>query len=242
MLTTPPYLIPNWPLPSHIKAVVTTRGDHFNLATHVDDDPERVAANRIQLTNCLGLQHDPCWLNQVHGTTLIELTQGADPEHPTADASFTRSPGKVCAVLTADCLPVLFYDRATHAVAALHAGWRGLQAGILAKAVCALTSDPSSLSVWLGPAISGPYYQVGPEVYSAFCDTGSALADAFSPDADRWRLDIATIAAIQLRQLGVRQITASGWCTFSQPDLFFSFRRDGKKSGRMASLIWISQE
>lgn len=242
MLTSPPYLVPSWSKPAWVQAAVTTRAGHFNLATHVGDDPALVMANRDKLMTDLALPQPPCWLNQVHSANVIELSGEADPLLPTADASFTRHPGKVCAVLTADCLPVLLCDPKTRAVAAVHGGWRGLQAGILANTVHALQSDPADLLAWLGPAISGPCYQVGAEVYAAFSDTDPLLADAFIADGDKWQLDIAKIATIQLKSLGVHQIVPSGYCTFSQADLFFSYRRDAKKSGRMATLIWISQE
>lgn len=243
MLGHPKYLRPNWPLPKHIHAATTTSVDHFNLATHVDDDPARVAARRARLKELLKLPAEPHWLHQTHGTLVLPLTAGLTTESPPeADASFTRTPGVVCAVLTADCLPILVYDPNIEAVAAIHGGWRGLHGGIIERTLTEMGAHTDSVTVWLGPAISSSHYPVGHELFETFCDQNPNYRNAFTADGDKWRLDIAKIATLQLERLGVRHTHLSGWCTYAQPELFFSYRRDGKKSGRMATLIWISQE
>ncbi|HLF95794.1 MAG TPA: peptidoglycan editing factor PgeF [Methylococcaceae bacterium] len=238
------WLIPDWPAPANVRAVCTTRVGGcsrgmfagLNLAAHVGDDPEDVAYNRAQLRSALQLPGEPAWLEQVHGT---QATDASRPEPRRADAGFTRTPGVVCAVLTADCLPVLLCDAAGSRVAAVHAGWRGLAAGVLENAVAAL--DGSRLMAWLGPAIGPQAFEVGAEVHQAFVAAHPECAAAFSPAEDgKWRADLYRLARRALHRAGVNGVHGGGWCTYSEPERFFSYRRDGA-TGRMASLIWLNE-
>ena len=236
---------PDWPAPSGVRAWVTTRlggvstapYDQLNLADHVGDAPEAVAANRARL-----LQHvpgQPCWLNQVHGKTVVTLTD-APTERPQADAALTRTRGVVCAVLTADCLPVLLCDRAGSVVAAVHAGWRGLAAGVIERTVEAMACPPDQLMAWLGPAIGPQAFEVGPEVREAFVQPNPAAAAAFSPGrAGKWQADLFKLARQRLASLGVAQVLGGGVCTVRDAARFYSYRRDGV-TGRFASLIWLA--
>lgn len=239
------YYRPDWPLPPGVEARVTTRtggfsrGPYasFNLAQHVGDEPAEVAANRARLSADLALPAPPRWLEQVHGTTCVEAAEiGDDP--PVADAARTSTPGVVCAVLTADCLPVLLCDDAGETVAAVHAGWRGLADGVLASALHQLP-PPSRLRAWLGPGISGMAYAVGPELRERFVALDPAHDQAFVRREGQWYADLPTIAAHQLTLAGVTRIHRDAHCTHARADLFWSYRRDGV-CGRFASLIWIT--
>lgn len=206
-----------------------------NLGDHVGDDPRRVAHNRAAL--CRRLPAAPLWLQQVHGTVVVDAASVTDL--PEADAIFSRVAGRVCAVMTADCLPVLFCDRAGSVVAAAHAGWRGLLAGVLEQTVLRMAVPPGELLAWFGPAIGPRHFEVGEEVRTAFlaCDTASSAA--FAPHVPgKWLADIYALARLRLQQAGVRAISGGDWCTVSDSERFFSFRRDGV-TGRMASLIWL---
>ena len=207
----------------------------LNLGDHVDDDPAHVAANRARLRQ--QLPAEPGWLRQVHSARVVEL--GLEP-NPEADAAFTRQPGQVCAVLTADCLPVLFCDRAGSVVAAAHAGWRGLAGGVLETTVAALQVAPGEVLAWMGAAIGPQAFQVGDDVREAFVAQHPESAAAFvpQPEPGKWLADIYALARIRLRQAGVGTIFGGGLCTFNEPDRFYSYRRDGV-TGRMASLIWL---
>ncbi len=239
--------IGDWHPPAGVRAASTTRAggvshgnwDSLNLGSHVGDNPADVLENRRRLAASLHLPSEPAWLKQVHGTLVAELQGGESGLE--ADAAFTRNPGVVCAVLSADCLPVLFADRRGRAVAAAHAGWRGLAAGVL-EATLARFQDPARVSVWLGPAIGPRAFQVGDEVRQAFMASDPAAAAAFEADVGgRWRADIYRLARQRLAAAGVTRISGGGSCTYSQRDRFFSYRRDGI-TGRMASLIWIDAE
>jgi len=239
--------IEDWQPPAPVRAASTTRSGgvsrgnwtSLNLALHVADDPADVARNRQLLAEALQLPSQPVWLNQVHGTVVAQL-QGGEAGLE-ADAAFTRAPGVVCAVMTADCLPVLFADLEGRAVAAAHAGWRGLASGVI-EATLGCFEDPARVSVWLGPAIGPHAFQVGAEVRDAFLGCDPAAAAAFEADLEgRWRADIYHLARQRLAAAGVRQISGGGRCTYTQPDSYYSYRRDGI-TGRMASLIWIDEE
>lgn len=236
-------LIPDWPAPGNVRAVQTLRTggcspapwDSFNLGDHVGDDAARVAANRAALRR--ELPGEPLWLQQVHGTQVIDADQPSDAVE--ADAAFARQAGRVCAVMTADCLPVLFCDRAGTVVAAAHAGWRGLAAGVLEATIQAMAVAPGELLVWLGPAIGPLAFEVGDEVRAVFIAHDQDAASAFRPHgAGKWLADIYLLARQRLSAAGVGSITGGDWCTLSDAARFFSYRRDGV-TGRQASLIWL---
>lgn len=209
----------------------------LNLATHVGDDPRAVAENRRRLRSELALPAEPGWIEQVHGAQTVRLSTAM--RGACADASWTDEPGEVCVVMTADCLPVLFADDQGRCVAAAHAGWKGLLAGVLESAIAAMPVQPSSLQAWIGPAIGADVYQVGAEIRSAFLANNPGECEWFRPDvAGRFRLDLAGIARQRLKAAGVERISGAQWCTASDPGAFFSFRRDGV-CGRMAALIWL---
>ncbi len=237
-------LLPDWPAPPRVRALVTTRAGgvsagHYaslNLATHVGDEPAAVAANRHRLLATCALPAAPRWLNQVHGTAVIEAA-ASGLELPTADAAFTTRRGVVCAVLTADCLPILLCDRAGTTVAAVHAGWRGLSAGVIAAALTKLP-PAADLLAWVGPGIGPQHYQVGAELRAQFLALDPAHAAAFSQRAGAWYADLAQLAVRQLEQAGVGGVYTSGLCTYANSTDFFSFRRN-PVCGRIASLIWI---
>jgi len=241
----PEFILPDWPASSRVHAVTTTRRggvslppyDTFNLAAHVGDDAAAVAANRARLTTALNLPAAPVWLQQVHGTGVVDA--GRCAEGAAADGAFVGVPGVVCAVLTADCLPVLLCDRAGTRVAALHAGWRGLAAGVLEAGVDALGLAPADLLAWLGPAIGPEVFEVGEEVRAAFMAADAAASAAFRPSpAGRWLADLYRLAHLRLAAHGVSAVYGGGLCTFNDPDRFYSFRRE-RDTGRMASLIWL---
>ncbi len=239
------------PIRRRVRAVSTTRQggtskppfDSFNLGYHVGDDPGAVDDNRARLNKFAGDDIRFCWLTQVHGTTVVDAADVADADAPVeADASVSRTPGLACAVLTADCLPVLMGDRDGTCVAAAHAGWRGLAAGILEATVDATDTDPSRLVAWLGAAIGPDVFEVGPEVVDAFVasDEGARScfrASPFHPDS-RWVGDLYELARRRLRRCGIEAIVGGGACTYSDENRFFSYRRDGT-TGRMATAIWL---
>ena len=235
-------ILPDWPAPPSVKSLMTTREGgvsgapwaSFNLGDHVGDDPARVAANRARLRE--RLPAEPGWLRQVHSARVVELGRDANLE---ADASFTREQEQVCAVLTADCLPVLFCDRAGSVVAAAHAGWRGLAGGVLEATVAAMRADPGEVLAWMGAAIGPAAFEVGDEVRGNFVGQHPEAASAFVPHGPgKWLADLYRLARIRLESAGVRAVYGGGRCTFSEADVFFSYRRDGV-TGRMASLVWL---
>ncbi|MEN8108554.1 MAG: peptidoglycan editing factor PgeF [Pseudomonadota bacterium] len=237
---------PAWPAPPAVHALTTTRqggvstGAWFslNLADHVGDDPGHVAQNRTRLIDALQLPSAPLWLQQVHGTRVIDAGNAASV--PEADATYTTRTGVVCTVLTADCLPVLLCDRAGSRVAAAHAGWRGLVAGVLEATVAAMAVPADSLLAWFGPAISAPAYIVGDEVREAFMAQAAESAAAFQPAVDGdWHADLYALARQRLAAVGVSAIFGGDRCSLREPDSFYSYRRDGAATGRMASLIWL---
>lgn len=236
-------LIPEWSAPPGVHALQTLRGggcspvpwDSFNLGEHVGDAPERVATNRGQLRQLLPAE--PSWLQQVHGNVVVDAEKC--PSFMAADASFARRPGVVCAVMTADCLPVLFCDRAGTVVAAAHAGWRGLQAGVLEQTVASMAVPPSEIMAWLGPAIGLACFEVGDEVRAAFLGVSEQSEIAFvARKSGKWLADIYELARQRLNRCGVMAVSGGGFCTVSEKSRYFSYRRDGI-TGRMASLIWL---
>jgi YfiH family protein len=239
---TADWLQPEWPAPPGVLALSTTRNGgcsegawaSMNLGQHCGDAAQHVKRNRERLAECLPAA--PQWLRQVHGVTVARHPgmPGAERE---ADALVAFAPGQVCAVLTADCLPVLFCDRPGSRIAVAHAGWRGLAAGVLQATVNALESDPADLMAWLGPAIGPAVYEVGEEVAAAFPDE---FTQAFAPRGDRWLLDLYTVARLKLASVGVNAVFGGGLCTYSDPDRFFSYRHDGI-TGRMATLVWLEE-
>lgn len=244
----PGWLHPDWPAPRRVGAQVTTRSGgvstgpyaSLNLGDHVGDDPEAVRENRRRLGQALGLARPPAWLEQVHGIRAVD----AEEVEPgcRADAVVAHEAGAVCAVLTADCLPVLLCEVDGACVAAAHAGWRGLAAGVLESAVAATAASPARLLAWLGPAIGPRAYEVGGEVREAFVDASSEAAAAFEPTGDgRWLADLYRLARQRLAAVGVERIYGGDRCTYREHASFFSYRRDGT-TGRMASLVWIRDE
>lgn len=238
-------LAPDWPAPPRVRAYTTTRLDGvspapyagLNLGDHVGDDPQAVAANRAHIVRQLGLPGMPLWLNQVHGIAVVDAAHAAPG--CAADASFTRESGAVCAVLTADCLPLLLCDKAGSTVAAVHAGWRGLAAGVVETTLAAMQVPPEDLMVWLGPAIGPRAFEVGSEVREAFTSHDPAAAEAFHPSsAGRWLADIYQLARQRLARQGVTAVYGGERCTYTEEQYFYSYRREGV-TGRMASLIWI---
>jgi YfiH family protein len=235
-------ILPDWPAPARVHGLMTVRTggvsqspwSSFNLGDHVGDDPTHVTANRAQLRR--QLPAEPAWLRQVHSACVVEAGRAPTPE---ADASFSRETGEVCAVLTADCLPVLFCDRAGSVVAAAHAGWRGLADGVLEATVAAMQVAPREVLAWMGAAIGPQAFEVGDEVRAAFVARHPEAAAAFVPHAPgKWLADIYALARIRLGQAGVKAVYGGGRCTFNEADVFYSYRRDGV-TGRMASLIWL---
>jgi YfiH family protein len=235
---------PAWAAPAGVVAWSTTRiggtsrGPYasLNLGDHVGDETGAVAANRERLASEIGLPSAPAWLQQVHGTRV----RRPGDDDVCGDACFENRPGRVCAVMTADCLPVLFCNAAGSAVAAAHAGWRGLHAGVLEQTVAAFADPPSQLLAWLGPAIGPRAFEVGDEVRDAFIGHDERSATCFVAHGEgHWLADIYALARQRLRACGVADVSGGEFCTYSEPERFFSYRRDGI-SGRMASLIWLS--
>lgn len=211
----------------------------LNLGAHVGDDPNAVAENRSRVERALQLPSQPTWLNQVHGREVVEASARREP--PTADASIARGPGVVCAVLTADCLPVILCDERGTRVAAAHGGWRGLVGGILEVTVAALESPPASLLAWLGPAIEQDAFEVGDDVREQFVARDPTNEHAFvRNERGRWQADLYALARLELTRLGVSQIHGGAFSCYADAERFFSYRRDGK-TGRMATLIWLEQ-
>ena len=242
----------DWPAPSHVRTLLTTRSggvslppfDSFNLADHVGDDSTAVARNRASLSRLLPAP--PHWLRQVHGAAVTQADCGSLGEAGAvqADACIAHMRTRVCAVLVADCLPVLLCDRDGSAVAAAHAGWRGLSAGVLEATVTAMKRSARNLLAYLGPAIGPQAFEVGEDVRRAFAADGAEALSCFTPSSSvraelpKWHADLFALARLRLRRLGVERIYGGGQCTQGQPARFFSYRRDGR-TGRQAALIWI---
>ncbi|QSI75477.1 peptidoglycan editing factor PgeF [Niveibacterium microcysteis] len=239
------WIIPDWPAPPSVRAIFTTRKGgvslapyaDLNLGTHVGDDPAAVSANRARVRALLPAE--PCWLEQVHGVTVVDA---ALPAERRADAAFVAVPDVPCVVMVADCLPVIFCNRAGTVVAAAHAGWRGLLDGVLEATLAKMGVPVSDVIAWLGPAIGPDSFAVGPEVRDAFVSRAGDDAGCFrSGTGDRWFADIFGLARARLRRagLGADAVFGGGVCTVSDPARFFSYRRDGA-CGRMGAFIWIA--
>lgn len=237
---------PDWSAPAAVRAATTTRAggvsappfDSLNLAQHVGDAPDAVSENRERLRRTLRLETEPCWLEQAHGTRVVVAGRHARP--PIADGAVTRERGQACAVLTADCLPVLLCSRAGDCVAAVHAGWRGLAAGVIEAGLEAMDTAPAEVLAWLGPAIGPAAYEVGEEVRARFTGRDRRAAAAFTVNPrGRWQADLYALADLRLRAAGVADITGARRCTYVEPARFYSHRRDGP-CGRMAALIWLA--
>ena len=236
-------IIPDWPAPAGVKALQTTRQggvsiapyDSLNLGSHVGDNPLAVARNRMSLNTLL--PSEPVWLEQVHGTVVVNADMASC--RPQADACIARHHSAVCAVMTADCLPVLLCDETGNVVGAVHAGWKGLAAGVIEATVQAMDVAPQSLMAWLGPAISQDNFEVGDEVRAAFIAVQPQAATAFiSGQHGKWFADIYALARLRLNALGITQIYGGSHCTYREREKFFSYRRDGV-TGRMGTFIWL---
>lgn len=253
-MTEVPLLKVRFPGRASVSGVTSTRRggtstgaySSLNLGMHVGDEAGRVQENRRRLIAAAGLPAAPVWLDQHHGTHVhvvkSAISANGQPQPPRADAAVCRVQGAVIAVLTADCLPVLLASKDEPVIAVAHAGWRGLAAGIIEKTVAAMDADPSGLSAWLGPAIGPDHFEVGAEVRAAFVEGDAGAEDCFAPRMNnKWLADLPRLATRRLMQLGIQQVEASGRCTYSEADAFFSYRRDGE-CGRMASLLWMGDE
>jgi polyphenol oxidase len=245
---------PDWPAPSGVRALSTVRSggvslapySSLNLGGHVGDLPEAVAENRRRLVVEAGLPAEPLWLAQVHGIAVADLdarmsldVTGAAASMAAADAAFTRRPGRICAILTADCLPVLLTEQSGAVVGAAHAGWRGLAGGVIEATVRAMDGPPERLMAWLGPAIGPEHFEVGAEVREASLKEDPGAERAFTLNArGRFMADLGALARRRLEALGVGRIYGGGQCTHADAERYFSHRRDGV-TGRQATLIWL---
>jgi YfiH family protein len=238
----PDWIVPDWPAPRGVRAFVTTRAGgvsrgpyaSLNLGLRTGDDPADVAANRERLY--AALPQAPRWLRQVHGSAVVEADALADP--PEADAAIARNAGTVCAVMVADCIPVLMTDRTGTVCAIAHAGWRGLASGVVENAVRRLPGAPGDLLAWLGPGIGATAFEVGADVREAFLARHAESEAAFAPHAPgKWLADLFLLARQQLRRAGVTEVGGGSYCTYSDPKRFYSYRRD-HTTGRMAAVIW----
>ncbi len=251
-------ILADWPAPVNVHALTTTRWVRwvkrgsmtaddavstadFNLALHTGDEPARVKQNRQALIKFAALPSPPVWLNQCHGHHVVRADAILPSSPADADASVTQKRNTVCAVLTADCLPVFFCNRAGSEVAVAHAGWRGLYAGVLEQTVLAMQSAVSELLVWFGPAIGAAAFKVGAEVRQAFCEKNLSNELAFEATDDAHYLcDLYQLARIALQTIGVTAFYGGDFCTYTEVERFYSFRRDAQ-SGRLASLIWMKE-
>jgi polyphenol oxidase len=236
---------PDWPASARVRAAMTTRAggvsraayETFNLSRHVGDDDDAVSENRRRLRVALRLPSEPAWLEQVHGARVAVLPGG---ETRAADAAIAFGPGAVCAVLVADCLPVFLSSEEGDRIGLAHAGWRGLAAGVVEATIDALDCEPKSLVAWLGPSIGPQAFEVGDDVRTAFVSKDPAAAAEFRPGrAGRFFADLPGLAKRRLAAAGVHSVYGGNCCTVSDPDRFFSYRRDGA-TGRMAALLWIA--
>lgn len=237
-------IVPDWPAPAQVHALMTTRGGgtssgpyaSLNLGARTADDPAAVAANRALLQELL--PQPPRWLAQVHGSTVVDadLLQAV----PQADASVARLPGTVCAILVADCLPILLTDRAGTCVGAAHAGWRGLAGGVIANTVARMPAPAAELMAWIGAGIGPDAFEVGDDVYAAYCDHLPERRSAFRAlRAGKWLCNLPALARDELQRCGVTRVYGGDLCTYRDARRFYSYRRDGA-TGRMAALIWRS--
>lgn len=242
------YIQANWPAPKQIKAYTTVRsGWGGRKAYHIDNQgnyssphPEYVAESH-RLEELLQLPEEPIWITQTHSTMVIEATR--ENREKTADASFTTQKHRVCVVLTADCLPILLCNKQATHIAAIHAGWRGLSGGIIEATLNVLKQPAEDILVWFGPAIGPQKFEVGKDVFDAFISQHPGSISAFTPLKEgKWLANLYILASLRLKWLGISEIYGGHYCTYTQDDLFFSYRRDQGKTGRMASLIWIDDK
>ncbi len=248
---TDAWLFPDWPAPRQVHAAVTTRDGpgvsdppfgRFNLGRNSGDRPDAVSSNRDVLQQALGLPAAPRWLQQVHGTTVAELGPLPSAEPPQADAAVSRIPGTVLSILTADCLPMLFCADDGSTIGAAHAGWRGLAAGVLEVTIEQMQVAPARLLAWLGPCIGTTSYEVGEEVRAAFVDHEAAASACFvATRPGHWHCDLAALARQRLAAAGITRMHGGGFDTLAD-ERFYSYRREGARSGRFASLIWLADE
>lgn len=244
-MTDPGWMDANWPAPDWLNAGTSLRYggvsdppyDSLNLGLHVNDNEQHVIENRRRLAARLNLPSEPTWLRQVHGNRIVDLEQGS--HDLTADGAMTGSPGMVCAIMTADCVPVLFCDTQRRTVAAVHAGWRGISRGIISKAA-ELFPSADNIMVWVGPHIQPRHYEVDQPVYDGCIAQCPQFSTAFMPArSGHWLADLGEMITIALKNAGITRIYHNDDCTFANDRDFFSHRRDGI-TGRMATLVWIS--
>ncbi|HKA40990.1 MAG TPA: peptidoglycan editing factor PgeF [Burkholderiales bacterium] len=240
----PDWISPKWPAPANVRALITTRAGgvslgpyaSLNLGLRTGDDPQAIAANRAALRATL--PQDPTWLTQVHGSRVVDADVAVT--RPEADAAVARRAGTVCAVLVADCVPVLFADRTGTIVAIAHAGWRGVASGVVENTVRSMQCEPGEVLAFLGPGIGPRAFEVGPDVLHAFVDSDPEMQSAFVPSSPgKWLADLFALARRRLRRAGVTHISGGGLCTYSDAARFFSYRRE-RTTGRMAAVIWLS--
>ncbi|PJE80376.1 Laccase domain protein YfiH [invertebrate metagenome] len=240
------YFIPQWPVPSHIRSFVTTRcggfsqGNYqsFNLGLSSGDNPKDVRLNREKMQSDWDWKQPPLWVRQVHGTKVVYASE--DDHTIQADGVWTDKQQTVCLILTADCLPVLLCHKTGSCVAAVHAGWKGLAAGVLESALHLLPDTPDNMMAFLGPAIGPACFEVGPEVRDTFLAEVPESEKAFiAGKGDRWQADLYHLARLRLEKNGLTAIYGGDCCTFTEEERFYSYRRDGKLSGRIASAIWL---
>jgi len=237
-------ITPTWGSVAGVRAFTTTRTggmsrgryESLNLAAHVDDEPAKVRTNQRTLLDTQHLPHAPRWLHQVHGTRTVDTDDSGDPIE--ADAVYTNRPDRICAVLSADCLPILLRDQSGQEVAAVHAGWRGLLDGVVNSAVAKFFAPRGRLAAWIGPGISAAAYIVDARFRGRFLDQDPALASSFYYKAGQWHADLYAIAERRLHDSGVGTVVRYEGCTYAESGRFYSYRRDGV-TGRMASLVWI---
>lgn len=239
------WIVPDWPAPARVRALVTTRAGgvsaapyaSMNLGLKTGDDPAAVAENRKRLRQFL--PGPPRWLAQVHGSTVVEAdTLETIPE---ADASVACNPGTVCAILIADCLPVLLADHSGRCIAAAHAGWRGLAGGVIGNTIRRMPVPAADLMAWIGPGIGPAGFEVGDDVRNAFCSNAPDRQSAFKPlKPGKWLCDLPALARAALQAAGIRHIHGGNLCAWSDPERFYSYRRD-RQTGRMAALIWLEE-
>ena len=240
-----PVIYPDWPLQERVHALTTTRlggyshspYNEFNLAVHVGDKNNHVAANRLLLREQFSLNQEPCWLQQIHSNRVVDASRYV-ADHEQADASYTTSCETICAVLTADCLPILLSDEQGACVGVVHAGWRGLLAGVIQQTIIAMTTYAKPTFAWLGPAIGPQAFEIGSDVYEPFVTQNAVFEGAFTEKTvGKWNLDIYEAAKVVLLAADIHNIYGGNFCTFTDQEQFFSYRRSSK-TGRMATLIW----
>jgi YfiH family protein len=245
-------ILPKWPAPTWVRAITTTRMggvskgsfDNFNLGLHVFDNPNDVARNRLELSQTFNFMYEPQWLNQTHSTHVIELKTPTQKhaQDIDADGAYTQLTGVPCVILTADCLPLLLCDTTGKIIGAVHCGWRGIANGIIENALNAIRLNTTNdILAWLGPAIGQNHFEVGDEVRDQFLKHNLSASNAFIPGKQpgKWMANLYTLASMRLREMGVKQIYGGDYCTYTDANQFYSYRRD-KETGRMATLIWLA--